>query len=84
MMKFLRALTTLSILSIFGTLAVGGGSGNDPEFDNLVALIKPRPGEASWTEIPWLTDLWEARKRAAAEGKPIFVWMASGQSLGCT
>jgi hypothetical protein len=46
--------------------------------------IRPRQGEASWTAIPWITDLWEARQKAAQEGKPIFVWSASGDPLGCT
>jgi hypothetical protein len=53
-------------------------------FDKFLAMIKPRPGEAPWAEIPWIADLYEARKKAAAEGKPLFVWSASGESLGCT
>ncbi len=53
-------------------------------FDALHALIKPQAGESRWSEIPWTTDLWEARKKAAAEGKPIFFWSMSGESLGCT
>ena len=40
-------------------------------------LIKPQPGESKWMEIPWLTSVWEARKKAAAEGKPIFIWAGS-------
>jgi hypothetical protein len=54
------------------------------QFDQLWALVKPRPGEAAWEEIPWMTDLWEARKKAAAEGKPLYVWSASADVLGCT
>jgi hypothetical protein len=54
------------------------------DFERLRALIKPRPGEASWDEIPWMTNLWEARKKAAAEGKPLFVWSASADPLGCS
>jgi hypothetical protein len=54
------------------------------DFDRLHALIKPRPGEARWAQIPWVLDLWEARTKAAAEGKPIFFWSVSGEPLGCT
>jgi hypothetical protein len=54
------------------------------DFKDLQALIKPRPGEASWEEIPWMTNLWAARKKAALEGKPLFVWSASADPLGCT
>jgi hypothetical protein len=50
----------------------------------LHAIIRPRAGEAPWTEIPWQTDLQAARKQAAAEGKPLFVWSASADPLGCT
>jgi hypothetical protein len=48
------------------------------EFDKLCRLIRPQPGESRWMEIPWLTSVWEARKKAAAEGKPIFIWAGSG------
>jgi hypothetical protein len=73
-------------------LALGRGSAAAPaaelipsdQFRALHALIKPRAGEAAWQEISWLTDLAEARRKAAAEGKPIFVWSASGEPLGCT
>ena len=52
------------------------------EFDRLHKSIKPQPGEWAWAEIPWLTDLWEARNRAATEGKPIFVWSTTPHPLG--
>ena len=52
------------------------------QFDKLRALIKPKPG--GYDDIPWMTDLWEARKKAAAEGKPLFVWVGDGHPLGWT
>src|SRR4051812_32694275 len=48
------------------------------QFDKLLQLIKPRPGELRFHEIPWLLDVWEARKKAAAEGKPILAWSGAG------
>jgi hypothetical protein len=54
------------------------------QFDRLHALIRPQPGEDRWAEIPWLTSLWQARQRAAAEGKPILLWEMDGNPLGCT
>jgi hypothetical protein len=54
------------------------------QFGKLHALIKPAPGEDKWAAIPWLTDLWEARKRAAEQGKPILLWEMDGHPLGCT
>ncbi len=52
------------------------------QFDKLRTLIKPRPG--GFDDLPWMTDLWEARKKAAAEGKPLLVWVGDGHPLGWT
>jgi hypothetical protein len=50
------------------------------QFAGLLRLIKPHPGELRFHEVPWLIDVWEARKKAAAEGKPILVWSGAGGS----
>lgn len=57
---------------------------DDAEFARLHALAKPTEAESRWLEIPWSTDLWEARRQAAAEGKPILLWEMDGHPLGCT
>jgi len=54
------------------------------DFLKLHATIKPRSGEERFLEIPWLLDLWEARRRAASEGRPILAFLMSGHPLGCT
>ncbi|MBM3877469.1 MAG: hypothetical protein FJ386_12215 [Verrucomicrobia bacterium] len=54
------------------------------QFAELHALIKPRVAEQKWEQIPWLTSLWEARQKAAREGKPILLWEMDGHPLGCT
>lgn len=53
-------------------------AGTDGSFEQVHALIKPHQGESRWMQVPWLTSVWEARKLAAAEGKPIFIWAGSG------
>lgn len=53
------------------------------QFQKLHALIKPGPQEEKWMQIPWMTSLWDARKKAAAEGKPILLWEMDGNPLGC-
>jgi hypothetical protein len=53
------------------------------QLDKLHALIKPQTNEEKFMQIPWLTDLWEARKLAAAEGKPILLWEMNGHPLAC-
>jgi hypothetical protein len=54
------------------------------QFGKLHALIRPSAGEDRWSTIPWNTSLWEARKVAAKEGKPILLWEMDGHPLGCT
>jgi hypothetical protein len=53
------------------------------DFAKLHAFLRPRPEEEKWMQIPWMIDLWEARKKAAAEGKPILLWEMDGSPLGC-
>ena len=55
------------------------------EFSKLHGLIKPQPGESRWMEIDWFPSVWEARRRAAAEGKPTLLWAGSGgaPAAGC-
>jgi hypothetical protein len=53
------------------------------QFERLLTIIKPAPTEDRWAQIPWMTDLWEARQRAAAQGKPLLVWEMDGHPLAC-
>ena len=55
------------------------------EFESLHQKIKPQAGEARWMEITWYPNVWEARQKAAAEGKPLFLWAGSGgaPAAGC-
>jgi hypothetical protein len=50
------------------------------EYERVQALIKPQAGEAKWLDIPWEIDVQQARKKAAAEGKPIFFLTGGGKS----
>src|SRR5688572_17908254 len=49
------------------------------QFDPLVKLILPAAerGETKWLAISWMTNTLEARKKAAAEDKPLVVWSMS-------
>jgi hypothetical protein len=48
------------------------------QFDKILKLIKPQAGELRFQQIPWLLSVHDARKKAAAEGKPILIWSGSG------
>ena len=56
---------------------------DDKLVQHLLAAIKPSEGEDPFATIPWQTNLWEARKLAAKEGKPILLWEMDGHPLGC-
>jgi hypothetical protein len=49
----------------------------------LRAVIRPLDGEDPFDTIPWEISLWEARKKAAAAGKPVLLWEMDGHPLGC-
>lgn len=55
------------------------------EIEQLHELIKPGEGESRWMEIDWYPNVWEARQKAAAEGKPLFLLAGSGGApvAGC-
>ena len=50
------------------------------DFDRLLAAIKPQKGESPWREIPWLTNVTEARRKASAENKPLVIFTAADGS----
>ncbi len=52
------------------------------EFQQL--HTKLQPGAATWRTIPWRTSLLDARRVAAQEEKPLFIWAMDGHPLGCT
>ena len=55
------------------------------QFAEQHAMIKRQPGEARYLDIEWHPTVWEARQKAAREGKPLFIWAGSegAPSAGC-
>src|SRR5688572_4924891 len=47
-------------------------------FGKLHTLILPEAGEYRWDEIGWFASIWHARRKAAAEDKPIFILGTAG------
>jgi hypothetical protein len=52
------------------------------QFGRLHAMLRPKAREMRFGKVPWMFDLWEARKKAAAEGKPLLILGASGNPCG--
>jgi hypothetical protein len=74
---FSAALALLAVMLGDGSSRLQAADRSE-QFAELHRLIRPQPGELRFHEIPWLLDVWEARKKAAAEGKPILVWSGAG------
>ena len=51
------------------------------ELTELATIIKPSAEANKWQQIPWLTDLNEARRLAAEEKRPLFLWTVLGEPL---
>jgi hypothetical protein len=70
------------VLAQTGSDVVSGNNITPAEFERLHKEIRPRPGEASWSEISWMYDLHKARALAAETGKPLCVWRMAGDPTG--
>lgn len=46
--------------------------------------IDPTDEERIAESLPWKANLLEGVKAAAAEDKPLFLWVMNGHPLGCT
>lgn len=85
------AVATLSCLAVLPTLALPTPTkeAKTPAhraltLDERVAAILPKPEEERWLQVPWQTNLMQARVDAQRVGKPIFLWIMVGNPQGCT
>jgi len=74
----------MHLFPLLGLLAAPVAAAEPAELERVRELILPAAEELAWRKIPWLTDLWDARKKAAEEARPIFLWEMDGHPLGCT
>ena len=58
--------------------------GTEVSLAERIAPLLPTDKENKWLQIPWRTDVLAARREAARQGKPIFMWLMDGDPLGCT
>ena len=50
---------------------------NSDNLSKLKNLVLPQQSENAFWKVAWEADIWAARQKAAAIGKPIFVWGGS-------
>jgi hypothetical protein len=48
------------------------------EMERLFDLCKVKPEEALWDDLPWMSNVGKALKKASKEGKPLFLTFAGG------
>jgi len=85
----MRWMILLVIVLMASVAAVWVGGQSAPpaiasSIEQKVASMLPSKDEDRWTEIPWRTDLDQARADAARLGKPLFMWIMDGHPLGYT
>lgn len=78
-----RILVSASLLMV---CAVAGwaDSSERPTLEELTkkaTVIKPRPDELKWQQIPWLVDVVEGVRLAKEENRPIFLWATTDDPL---
>jgi hypothetical protein len=79
----------LSLMCVLSTVCVA--QADEPavrsleQFDGMHKFLKRQADESRWMEVDWYPSVWEARQKAAAEGKPLFIWAGSGgaPAAGC-
>jgi hypothetical protein len=76
----LPALLIVGVVSAYAQASDAVPEISAADFERLLAAIKPQAGESPWREIPWLTNVTEARRKAAAEDKPLVIFTAADGS----
>ena len=79
-MQRISAFLVLGVASTFARCDDAVPQISAADFDRLLTAIKPPPGESPWREIPWLTDVTAARRKASAENKPLVIFTAADGS----
>lgn len=46
--------------------------------------IRIDDSELAYAQLPWLTTYHDGLQKAAANGKPLLLWVMNGHPLGCT
>ena len=82
--KWLILWWTIGVTILYWSQAVSidGLYQTQAEFEKLHKELQP-PRDELWRSIPWHVSILEGREAAAKAKKPIFVWVASGEPLGC-
>ncbi len=79
-----RLIEGMKTLALAFLLLVQDKGLSPADVDRLLPLIRLSPGEDPFSEIDWFVDVAAAQRKAAAEGKPLFVFANGGEPAGGT
>ena len=57
---------------------------SDGSFDTVRDRILATDEELKWRTLPWLTTYQSGLEQAAAQEKPLLLWVMNGHPFGCT
>jgi hypothetical protein len=63
-----------------GCLAASAASAQE-DFLRRAEMLRPRPGEYKWQQVPWVLDLEEGARRAREEKRPLLIWASGDDPL---
>jgi hypothetical protein len=78
--RLLQGLLILGISSLPGFSSDELPKLSPKDLESLLATIKPQKGESPWREVPWLTNVTEARRQAIALDRPLAIFTAADGS----
>ena len=63
-------------------LALGAALGqSSDDLARRAEVIRPRPGEYRWQQVPWILDLNEGIRLAREEKRPLLLWVSGDDPL---
>ena len=81
----LNSLSILTSLLLVSLLGIGIGQSkavSDQDFAKIHKKLVPKKS-ALWETIPWEVSILEAKRKAEAKGRLIFMWSMDGHPMGC-
>ena len=78
MIRHLLAVSVVGCTTLFAQSPKAGADLTPESFAKLHALVRPQENEWRHLRVRWLTDVVAARKKAAAEDKPIVICYTGG------
>lgn len=74
----------VSLVAVFAVPEPALTAESAQSLDTKIASILPTREEDRWLNVPWRTNLTQARLEAQTLNRPMFLWIMNGHPMGCT